>query len=209
MTVNLHNIWRTFRGAKNRLRFSCKKRGAVYDLIAKGWSRNVLVQDLAAIDTRYASRKSGAPPRVLSGLAAYSSAVSNCASGYSAVTGNSTGQEFPASANAVARQFPVTPRSPVLFCFEVWPFCVPSQFRNDHVCSRRPQAFRLDLRCPPSTNSSIPVTNWGRRGACRLKTRANRFACPSADKRRECRWPQQTEWELSSLYKCSLSSSAS
>jgi hypothetical protein len=47
-----------------------------------------------AIDTKCASRKSGAPPRVLSGLAAYSSAVSNCASGYSAVTGNGTGQEF-------------------------------------------------------------------------------------------------------------------
>ena len=27
VTVNLHNIWRTFRGAKNRLRFSCKNEG--------------------------------------------------------------------------------------------------------------------------------------------------------------------------------------
>jgi hypothetical protein len=54
----------------------------------------------------------------------------------------------PSKRECCRAQFPVTPRSPVLFCFEVWPFCVPSQFRNDHVCSRRPQAFRLDLRCP-------------------------------------------------------------
>ena len=46
-----HGLSRSFGLCKNGLRFSCKKAGSVYDLIAKIWAETDPAYDLPATDT--------------------------------------------------------------------------------------------------------------------------------------------------------------